>query len=155
MKLSYILFSSFLFLGFSNAAGAVVSTSSLPKTFAKQNACVDLASFTWQHRVLITQVNSSHLSSLLNLLSKNDEALIERKLAVFIVGNNKVARYHNSSKFENTGKPICIAEANARMRNKHTILIGLDGGTKGVYSELDLRAIFADIDGMPMRRGEL
>lgn len=155
MQLSHIFFSSILLLVFSNAAHAKGNISIISETIDNHSTCVNLTSFVWQHRLLITRASPSQLSDLHNLLSKNYNALAERKLAVFIVDNDKVLRYRNSSKFKNTGNPLCFAETKARMRNKHTILIGLDGGTKAAYSELDLRIVFADIDGMPMRKAEL
>jgi hypothetical protein len=41
-----------------------------------------------------------------------------------------------------------------RLLTYHTVLIGLDGGSKASYESLVLSEIFRDIDGMPMRRSQ-
>lgn len=48
-----------------------------------------------------------------------------------------------------------LSSIQQRLRGRKIILIGLDGGIKAGYDHFDLKEIFKEIDGMPMRRAEL
>ncbi len=118
-----------------------------------KNKLTGLASLNWQNRIIITQTNSAKLPELLSLLQSHALFLQERKIATFIVLNDQVYVYTNNGTVLNSTL-LSLSEAHSRLRDKHSILIGLDGGTKGVYDSLDLQRVFADIDAMPMRRSE-
>lgn len=49
---------------------------------------------------------------------------------------------------------LFIARLIARLWGE-VILIGKDGGIKSRFDRVDLKAIFSDIDAMPMRQNEM
>jgi DNA polymerase II large subunit len=111
----------------------------------------------WEHRVLlVSKPNDETL--LKSQLTQNANELNERKLLVFIVGENTTRIYQPNNSNRNAIN-IDTAIHKNRMGDKKAILIGLDGGTKSFYEfengSIDLKQVFADIDGMPMRRAEL
>jgi hypothetical protein len=111
----------------------------------------------WEYRVLlISKPNDDTL--LTSQLTQNASELNERKLLVFIVSEN-TTRIYQPNNSDRIAINIDTATLKNRIGDKPAILIGLDGGTKSFYefknSTVDLKQVFADIDGMPMRRAEL
>jgi hypothetical protein len=157
MKVRYIFISTLIFFGQGNGwlgAKAIANQAHIKDSSESNQLNSGLSELTWSYRIIITELNGTDLPSMLNKLSTQDQALAERKIALFIVTGKQVLRYHAKGKTEATSL-IDITQAQNRLRQANTLLIGLDGGTKGVYESLNLRRIFADIDGMPMRRSEL
>jgi 2-keto-3-deoxy-galactonokinase len=78
----------------------------------------------------------------------------DRKLKVIIYTTSAASDAISGALIE-----LDLVELKRRLENKQSILIGLDGGTKSFYdidaSGIDIKQVFADIDGMPMRRAEL
>lgn len=104
----------------------------------------------WQARIIITKIASEEsLSEVKQTYLINKQAFDERQIIIFAVTDNKF------DVFGELTKQIKQAEILERLNKAHTLLIGLDGGNKVVYDSFDVRQIFADIDGMPMRRAEI
>ncbi|MFT6268102.1 MAG: hypothetical protein ACJAVV_000907 [Alphaproteobacteria bacterium] len=113
-----------------------------------------LVDYRWQHRVLITKVESPQaLQSLQQDIALLWQEFDDRKLMVFAVVEDNV-KTEGIIKEGTTNLAISAVEANDRLRNQHTLLIGLDGGSKSVYDYFNTQRIFADIDAMPMRRAQ-
>lgn len=113
-----------------------------------------LRDYRWQYRVVLTQVDSqSAAEEMQQALQVKWQEYEERKLAVFVIIENKTILRISDKGLKS--QPLDIEEVNTRMKSRHTLLIGLDGGSKSVYDSFDPRQIFADIDAMPMRRAQL
>jgi hypothetical protein len=113
-----------------------------------------LDSFKWQYRLLIIDVSMhtdrSALESLLNAHVKDIE---DRKLRVILYTQDAIVEA-----FTNTPLLLEREVVENMLANKYSILVGLDGGIKSFYepsaNTIDINQVFADIDGMPMRRLE-
>lgn len=118
----------------------------------------DLAPYRWQHRLLL--VFAEHPSDpdfmvFARSLSVNRDAVLDRDLVlgrIFERGPSQLGE-----------RPLSAEDAQSLRRRFAirpaaftVVLIGKDGGVKMVRSErVDLEAIFARIDAMPMRRQEM
>ena len=169
MQFQYILLVFFLTLwsAFSYAAiqlGNALVTINPPSTQLSSIAGTQvstqnnhLSQQRWHSRVVIFKTTQAEINAKAALLSQNSAALIDRKLLVFAVSDNKTLVFNQhgdkQGEFSETTL-VSLQEATSRLRNQNCTLIGLDGGTKQVYEDLALTQIFADIDGMPMRRAE-
>jgi len=108
----------------------------------------DLHALRWKQRVLVIN-EPSNVESLLGLLCNNAAALDERRLAWFVLHGSRV----------HSNVPAALSDELARnIRSQldsglnEVFLIGLDGGVKASTDQLDLEALYALIDAMPMRR---
>jgi hypothetical protein len=111
-----------------------------------------LSQYYWENRVLITTIASEQeLTSLEQQLQKLWPEFEERKLIVFAIYKERSFELTPQSSYSKQN----IEEITKRLNNRHTLLIGLDGGSKAVYDSFDSKQIFADIDAMPMRRSRL
>lgn len=111
-----------------------------------------LSQYYWENRVLITTIKSAQeLTSLEQQLTKLWPEFEERKLVVFAIYQERSYQLTPQSSYSKQS----VQEATKRLNNRHTLLIGLDGGSKAVYDSFDNKQIFADIDAMPMRRSRL
>ncbi|MBR7888822.1 DUF4174 domain-containing protein [Marinomonas sp. A79] len=110
----------------------------------------DLSGFKWEHRVVLFD----HLEStdIQRLLVTYRNELSDRDILWFILGEGKV---------QSNYKGEIATDFSTRMRQQYRIgshkiiLIGKDGGVKSRLEQIDLEAIFTDIDAMPMRRQEM
>lgn len=145
-----ILFQTTLFISLwvlvfilSNAAAMTISTDTTKNT---------LSDYEYQHRIIVIQQNEVFpLESVIQLYNENKAGIAERKIKLLVLTKNKVMDVGDEVKESH----LKVAELKSRVRDKTLILIGLDGGTKTYYDTLDMKMIFADIDGMPMRRAEM
>lgn len=111
-----------------------------------------LSQFHWENRVVITTINSEQtLKGLEKQLKQIWPEFEERKLVVFAIYNAQAFQLNPQASPSQQN----VQEASRRLNNRHTLLIGLDGGSKAVYDSFDSQQIFADIDAMPMRRARL
>ena len=123
--------------------------SSLPHTAVGISSFSD---FHWQSRIVITQINDSQsIGPIEEEINQYQSAIADRKLVVIVVNSDKLWIFPSTSVNQTSLHQTAVS----RLKSANTVLIGLDGGTKGVYETLDWQAIFNDIDGMPMRRAEL
>lgn len=113
-----------------------------------------LEQFEWKYRLLLIDTEQvKDLEILRTQLNKVKDGLLERKLLILGIDQDQVSNLL-SKQVLNIDSQYCLK----RMRQRAAILIGLDGSTKTVYSisnnTVDIQQLFADIDGMPMRRAE-
>lgn len=124
---------------------------SLGLTLNKANSAEvnKLSHYYWEHRVIITSAASkAELTSLENQLKVVWPEIKDRELVVFAIFNSNI--YQLMPQVSNSKQSL--EEAERRLNKRHTVLIGLDGGSKVVYDNFNSKQIFADIDAMPMRR---
>lgn len=110
----------------------------------------DLGDLRWQHRILLIN-EPQDPEVLLELLSANAAAFEERRLIWFVLQGAAVQT--NFPDALSNDLPI-HARSKLGASPNEALLIGLDGGVKARGSQLDLDALYALIDAMPMRRAE-
>ena len=109
-----------------------------------------LAPLRWQHRLLLL-IDPPSARESINHLEEHAPRLAERDLLWFVV-DGQTLRTNYSGRIANGFL--------AQLRRTHgdsdpILLIGKDGGVKLRAEQLDLYAIFARIDSMPMRQREI
>ncbi|MDT0594891.1 DUF4174 domain-containing protein [Glaciecola petra] len=111
-----------------------------------------LNDYLYEYRVVVIQGSEQLALEWVNQrYIANKAGIIERKIKLLYLTNGKVLDIGEDK--QDSG--LTLADVKPRMQDKALILIGLDGGTKSFYERFDLQMIFADIDGMPMRRAQL
>ena len=130
-----------------------------------------LETLTWQNRVLVVDAKTSTNA---DILAKQFEArtnqMWDRRLIALLLIDDSVIELRftqenmetfstsaSQSPSNNQQIAYSASELRKRLNGKQSILIGLDGGTKSAFTlssgQIDIEQVFADIDGMPMRRG--
>jgi hypothetical protein len=116
----------------------------------------DLERHQWKNRVLFIYTadkNSDVLENQFNILSKNKEALLERKLVIYAFTED-VFRFHFDEHWQKSEK---LHQRYIHKKKSFKIfLLGLDGRIKLEQSSLlTAKKLFATIDEMQMRRREI
>lgn len=122
----------------------------------------DLEKYRWEYRILLIKALDEDLAKYqeqLEELKQAPEGLKERKLIVYeIIENEFVSTDYTKGGSLNTGtisKEFMDDSFNPKEQFE-VILIGLDGGVKRRKTDVFTKeALYAIIDGMPMRRTEL
>ena len=117
-----------------------------------------LQNFRWQHRLLITQIDSKNeLIKLQNEVQRHNNDFSDRRLLLLIHINDKTWILN-----ESTTHSVSLLLSNEVLKviNQNldkVILIGLDGGIKNRFpaKTFNLKQVFNEIDLMPMRRWEI
>lgn len=116
----------------------------------------DLERHQWKNRVLIIYTadkNSDELENQFNILSKNKEALLERKLVTYAFTEDAF-RFHFDEHWQKLEKSH--QRYIPKKKSFKIFLLGLDGNIKLEQSSLlTAKKLFATIDGMEMRRREI
>ena len=111
----------------------------------------DLSELQWQNRIIVIN-NINHDQQILKLLEQRQAELLERDIMWFFLSSGEIISNYPHS---------IAADFAINVRNKYqlkeqqVILIGKDGGLKSRFNELELTAIFSEIDAMPMRQAEM
>ncbi len=136
------------------------------------NSClVDTQNNTNIQKLAKSFKHDSCLKVLISQFNQHLPALAERKLVIFIQYRSAIYLLDTSGMTSHASEKEHLTASNLQavkylksefdrlIRTKYSVLVGLDGGVKSFYSieegKLDLKRVFADIDGMPMRRAEL
>lgn len=110
----------------------------------------DLRDLQWQHRILVVN-EPREADALLDLLSANEAAFEDRQLIWFVLQGKTVKTNYvetiDDELVQNIRRQLAIGL-------KEVLLIGLDGGVKARENHVDLEALYAMIDAMPMRRAQ-
>lgn len=121
-----------------------------------------LSEWRWQYRILIVRLDTKQAADeILGVLRESHDELLERKLQVLIVSHQKQIFILNSTGALEQNEQANTDKIIEKMAGKSSVLIGLDGGSKSFYDwpgegvTINLKDVFADIDGMPMRQNEL
>lgn len=111
-----------------------------------------LSEFQWSNRIIILsdqEPDFSKAKEALEKISNFEKELRERDILVFLHRDEK--RYNTNFKLVSTS-----IEQNIPQNFEGYLLIGKDGGIKSKEPyPIDIQALFALIDGMPMRRAEI
>ncbi|WP_158307644.1 DUF4174 domain-containing protein [Brumicola nitratireducens] len=129
-----------------------------------------LETLIWQNRVLIVDAKTPANA---DILAKQFEArrnqMWDRRLIALLLVDDSVIELRftqenmetfstsaSQSRSNNQQIAYSVSELRKRLNGKQSILIGLDGGTKSAFTlssgRIDIEQVFADIDGMPMRK---
>jgi hypothetical protein len=140
------------------SAVALIVLATITALGSPSAAAAELSDYRWIHRPLLLFAPTDGDSQLVETLSRIDAsrcAFLERDMVIGIVlteGQSTLA-----------GLPVNAVESR-RLSERYSIgenaftvlLIGKDGGEKLRVDEVpDLSTIYAVIDGMPMRSGEM
>lgn len=107
----------------------------------------------FKHRLLLVDARQDLSIKLIkDSVEKSNKELIDRKLRVIAVHEDAIEYVFGIHSITTESELSSIQQ---RLRGRKIILIGLDGGIKAGYDHFDLKEIFKEIDGMPMRRAEL
>ncbi|MDX6765732.1 MAG: DUF4174 domain-containing protein [Candidatus Methylacidiphilales bacterium] len=111
-----------------------------------------LGEFRWKNRVLVVRATDDE-AALIRKLEQAAAAFRERDLVWFLIRAKGVE--------SNTGRP-CTAQFRSQLEKItwgetpwKTVLIGKDGGVKAKSKTLEVDAILAQIEAMPMRQQEM
>ena len=111
----------------------------------------DLDSLVWKNRVIVVNEPKNQDESL-QLLKAQVAEIDERDIIWFIIkGNLTLTNYSGQLSREFVSN---MRERIGLVQGK-VILIGKDGGIKSQSDYLNLKAIFSEIDAMPMRQIEM
>ncbi|SDS06766.1 protein of unknown function [Halopseudomonas xinjiangensis] len=118
---------------------------------SEQPMLTDLSSLQWQNRIIVVN-EVADAEKAASLLEDNAAGVTDRDLLWLV--------FKDSRTLTNYSGPMAPElKANTlqtyRIEPGQVILIGKDGGVKDRLDQVDLEALFADIDAMPMRRNEM
>jgi hypothetical protein len=117
---------------------------------ARPAALSELSSLRWEYRVLLV-VDSETVRSDLAALESRRTDVLERDLLWFVLKAERVQSNYPGAL--SPGLPAQLREHAGEA--EPVVLLGKDGGVKLRAGQLDLDAVFARIDSMPMRRREM
>ena len=116
-----------------------------------------LADFKWQHRLLITQLDTENeLHQLREQIHYHSSDISTRKLLMLVRIKDKTWIV-DALTIQSVSPLLSLEVLNIINQNLNKVLlIGLDGGIKHRYptQTFNLQQVFNHIDLMPMRRGE-
>jgi hypothetical protein len=121
-------------------------------SFAKGQAMASIDDFKWENRIIIVGVSGSgdpYVAS----LNESNPGIVDRDIVWFVVDSEGVRSNLASvdERLEKSVKSFLVKEDD----KPEVILIGKDGGVKNRSVELDMDALFEQIDAMPMRIREM
>ncbi|TBN05404.1 DUF4174 domain-containing protein [Hyunsoonleella flava] len=112
----------------------------------------NLDAHLWENRVIVISADKANIQkaeSQFNLLNKEKEKLIDRRLVIYKC-IEKTCVFYDFKQVEKMSK------TNKNPEGFSITLIGLDGGKKYKSNQIEQANVFFDlIDKMPMRRQEL
>lgn len=118
---------------------------------SEQPMLTDLSSLQWQNRVIV--VNEVAEAEQAASLFENQAAGVQDRDLIWLM-------FDGTRTLTNYPGPLApdlkaITLETYQIKPGQVILIGKDGGVKSRLDQVDLDALFADIDAMPMRRNEM
>jgi hypothetical protein len=118
----------------------------------KSLANINLGEYRYQNRLVLINLDSlTGRERLQNKIDSHTEALRERRIVILATKGLIASELFPDDKSVN----INTSELHRLLLEKPVALIGLDGGVKARYSDVDIQQLFADIDSMPMRKLEI
>lgn len=111
----------------------------------------DLRLLQWKNRIiLVNNLHNQH--KVLALFDKNKSEMKERDIIWFVLTGDEA---HTNYQGALSDDFIAKTRASYQLEPGKIMLIGKDGGVKFLLDRMDLEAIFAEIDAMPMRQNEM
>ena len=106
----------------------------------------------WRNRIILVQAQHNS-AALISQLHAHDDAISDRDIVWFVIEETGLA-----SNYDGDLGDALVAEVRGYFSAEsahRVVLIGKDGTVKRRSAQLDLTALDALIDGMPMRQAEL
>lgn len=111
----------------------------------------DLRSLQWNKRIILVNQLPQH-QSVVALFDENKNEINERDIIWFVFTGHKVDTNYQGIL---SGDFMATTTARYQLKPGKIMLIGKDGGVKFLLDQLDLAALFSEIDAMPMRQYEM
>lgn len=111
----------------------------------------DFNSLKWENRIILVNTVNNKDSSM-KIFEQNEDAINERDIVWFVIQDNTLATNFNGNI---TDDFLSNTVKKYKSNQGKVTLIGKDGGIKSSHESLDLKAIFLEIDAMPMRQIEM
>ncbi|MBT5558914.1 MAG: DUF4174 domain-containing protein [Proteobacteria bacterium] len=112
----------------------------------------ELKSLKWSNRIILVSSNG-YAEQIIRQLESRNLDIVDRDILWFLFHKDNIETNYSgeiSQNFSTFIKSEFFKDLATRV-----VLLGKDGGVKEVSDELNLSALFALIDGMPMRRAEI
>ena len=112
----------------------------------------ELKSLKWSNRIILVSSNG-YAEQIIRQLESRNLDIVDRDILWFLFHKDNIETNYSgeiSQNFSTFTKSEFFKDLATRV-----VLLGKDGGVKEVSDELNLSALFALIDGMPMRRAEI
>ena len=117
-----------------------------------QSSLEDLKRLKWSNRIILVS-SDEYLEQIVHQFESQSSGIIDRDILWFSFQDDYIQTNYSGEIAKGFSSYI-----NTRYFSEiktGVVLLGKDGGVKGVADELNLRELFALIDGMPMRRAEI
>ncbi|HKK18082.1 MAG TPA: DUF4174 domain-containing protein [Opitutales bacterium] len=128
-------------------------------SFLIMSACASadpnpLSPFRWDYRIILIAAPSEKTGELVSELKREQAAIDERHILWFVTDGASLATNYPQEVEKDFGQKL-VDDYFDGVERVQVRLIGKDGGVKEKAEKLDLAALFARIDAMPMRRAEM
>ena len=111
----------------------------------------DLRLLQWKNRIILVN-NLQNQHAVLTLFENNKSEMKERDIIWFVLEGDVA---HTNYQGALSDDFIVNTRERYQLKVGKIMLIGKDGGVKFLLDRMDLEAIFAQIDAMPMRQNEM
>jgi hypothetical protein len=111
----------------------------------------DLRLLQWKNRIILVD-NLHNQKAVLALFDHNKSEMKERDIIWFVLAGDVA---HTNYQGALSDDFIAKTRNSYQIEPGKIMLIGKDGGVKFLLDRMDLEAIFAEIDAMPMRQNEM
>jgi hypothetical protein len=144
-------------LAFKNVSpSAVLRASVFYLLFLVNSMANPLETFRWEYRILLIRAESFETAALDITKLESSAAGVDERQLLWIVGNSELLRTNKPNELKAISKDrLWALIEQQKLPAEKVLLFGKDGGLKERYNTLDIPAIFAKIDSMPMRRSEM
>lgn len=122
---------------------------------ASEETPAGLEALRWKYRVILVFAREPHASNALANLQEFATEVENRDIAWFVLGDNALHTNYDVESEEALREQLMERYFTPAPSETAVLLIGKDGTVKSISSDLDLEAVFGQIDQMPMRRGEM
>ncbi|MBN2864726.1 MAG: DUF4174 domain-containing protein [Thiotrichales bacterium] len=123
-------------------------------TYAQSNPPSSLSELTpleWQNRIIIVN-ETPNPKQIIDELKQSVYEIDDRVIIWFVINNQTIISNYKGELSEHL---LTNLQKRYQLTKNEVVLIGKDGGIKSSRNTLDLKAIFSEIDAMPMRIQEM
>ncbi len=114
-----------------------------------------LEPFRWQHRIILVAAPAKDADRIRKEMEADKAAVKERHILWFVVAAGQLLTNYSARLPEDFSSKIIRSYLPEVGEGTGVCLIGKDGGVKTRQAKLDLKALYARIDSMPMRQAEM
>ena len=131
----------------------IFMTSFLQPLYASPLQTLD--SFLWENRLILIVADKTQVNQLKGELDASSADIKERHIVWFIDDGKQLSTNYSGRISSELSKVLRNRWNEQELSKLQVELIGKDGGSKLILTDLDLPTIFTTIDGMPMRQAEM